>query len=276
LLIKKNIKLRLLAVSQWINNALGIDLRRLIKVIYLPHFLSTLVSFLQAGGKVDAIQPIMAQYCGTSAGTARGGYFYQDLVVANHIFLHNPQRHVTVGSRIDGFVAHVAAFRSIEVLDVRPLQTEIHPNIKFIQQDILKDVDEFLEYTDSISCLSTIHHLGMGRYGGEISPYSHIIGFKNLYKMLKPGGTMYIGLSLSDRNRVVFNQSKHFHPMDIMSWVPELDLKLERFDFVGYNGNLYSNVDVNNLPETLVWQGSNEKNGYGYYGIYTFKKVKMC
>lgn len=38
-----------------------------------------------------------------------------------HIFDSSPQRHLDVGSRIDGFVAHVASFREIEVIDIRPV-----------------------------------------------------------------------------------------------------------------------------------------------------------
>jgi len=51
------------------------------------------------------------------SGVAKGHYFHQDIIVARKIFLNVPERHIDVGSRIDGFVAHVAAFREIEVLD---------------------------------------------------------------------------------------------------------------------------------------------------------------
>ena len=41
----------------------------------------------------------------------------------------NLKRHVDIGSRLDGFVAHVASFREIEVLDIRPLKVNKHKNI---------------------------------------------------------------------------------------------------------------------------------------------------
>jgi hypothetical protein len=118
-----------------------------------------------------------------------------------------------------------------------------------------------------------MQHLGMGRYGGEIDPNSYIKGFRNLYKMLQCNGTLYIGLPLSDQNKVIFNQARHFHPLDVLSWAPELNLKLVKFDFVGYDGTLYQNADLYDLPEQLIWQGSKEKYGYGYFGIYTFQKI---
>jgi len=60
---------------------------------------------------------------GQESGVLAEHYFYQDLYVARKVFQNNPVRHVDIGSRIDGFVAHVASFREIEVLD----ETGIHP-----------------------------------------------------------------------------------------------------------------------------------------------------
>ncbi len=66
---------------------------------------------------------------GSNAGSAKGHYFHQDLLVARRIYANAPKKHVDVGSRVDGFVAHVAAYREIEVLDVRPLTSNI-PNVR--------------------------------------------------------------------------------------------------------------------------------------------------
>ncbi|MCP6151398.1 hypothetical protein NL425_26980, partial [Klebsiella pneumoniae] len=70
-----------------------------------------------------------------TAGDAARHYFHQDLHVARRIFALAPARHVDVGSRIDGFVAHVAAFRAIEVVDIRPLSTTAR-NIVFLTADL--------------------------------------------------------------------------------------------------------------------------------------------
>ena len=124
-----------------------------------------------------------------SAGSAYGGYFWQDLYVAQRIFKNNPRRHVDVGSRIDGFVAHVATFRSIEVIDVRPLKSII-PNVRFTQLDITNCNKE--EITDSISCLHAMEHFGLGRYGDTICYNGHVIGLRNITRMLKSrGGYIY-------------------------------------------------------------------------------------
>ncbi|MEI7674097.1 MAG: hypothetical protein WCK00_18495, partial [Deltaproteobacteria bacterium] len=62
---------------------------------------------------------------GQESGVLAEHYFYQDIYVARKVFQNNPVRHVDIGSRIDGFVAHVASFREIEVLDVRDLHLRV-------------------------------------------------------------------------------------------------------------------------------------------------------
>lgn len=53
--------------------------------------------------------PIVDEFF-SSAGTASGHYFHQDLLVANLVYKHKPDLHLDVGSRIDGFIAHLLSF----------------------------------------------------------------------------------------------------------------------------------------------------------------------
>ncbi|GHT03915.1 hypothetical protein AGMMS49525_09700 [Bacteroidia bacterium] len=71
------------------------------------------------------------------AGFLPHHYFFQDLYVAQRIYQNNPAKHIDIGSRIDGFVAHVAAFRKIEIYDIRPMKKAI-PNVQFTQCDLMK------------------------------------------------------------------------------------------------------------------------------------------
>ena len=118
------------------------------------------------------------------SGSTKGHYFHQDLLVARRVFLNKPRLHVDVGSRVDGFVAHVAAFRSIEIFDIRGLTSKT-PNISFKQIDLMNKPDEYMEdYCDSLSCLHAIEHFGLGRYGDPINLDGHNIGLNNIYQIL--------------------------------------------------------------------------------------------
>ena len=97
--------------------------------------LRTQLSRSTDGFAISRFYPVLTE--GTEdAGVAGGGYFHQDLCVARWIFERSPMRHLDVGSRIDGFVAHVAVFRQIDVADIRKLSTTAR-NINFVQCDLM-------------------------------------------------------------------------------------------------------------------------------------------
>lgn len=174
------------------------------------------------------------------AGVTTGHYFHQDLLVASFISRKEPSRHIDVGSRIDGFVAHVAAFREIEVIDLRGAGKIGHPQIKFFQRDLMAKDSQFNQITDSLSCLHAIEHFGLGRYGDPINPDGHLHAFQNLVDMLEPGGTLYISVPISRKNEVHFNAHRVFHPLDILSWpLRGARLALKRFDYVDDRGHLH-------------------------------------
>ena len=215
--------------------------------------------FKKMGGFITFSHPKIDEHI-EPAGTARGHYFHQDLLVAQFIFQANPKRHIDIGSRIDGFVAHVASFRKIEIYDFRALNSCGHSNIEFKQADLMSRLSS--NVTDSLSCLHTIEHFGLGRYGDPINPNGHIEGLKTLIEILKPGGILYVSFPIGKSNEVHFNAHRVFHPKDIFSWVPD-KLKLIRFDYVDDKGQIQKNFDLLN-NELTVTHGC---------GIYTFRKT---
>jgi hypothetical protein len=216
--------------------------------------------FIKLGGEISHRYPVWSDYR-KQAGSSGGDYFHQDLLVASFIYENNPQKHIDVGSRIDGFVAHVAAFRKIQVLDIRPLSPLGHSNIEFIQADLMT-ADHLLPRADSVSCLHAIEHFGLGRYGDPIDPLGHQKGFSNLVAMLESGGTLYMSFPIGRQNEVHFNAHRVFHPQDILSWQASEVLDLLRFDYVDDAGNLHQKIDLR-VQEIDVNLGC---------GIYTFKK----
>jgi SAM-dependent methyltransferase len=150
-------------------------------------------------------------------GPTRDHYFLQDLAVAIRIHKNNPIRHVDIGSRIDGFVAHVASFRKIEVLDIRQMNSEIQ-NIVFRQMDFMEPIpSELFNYCDSASSLHAIEHFGLGRYGDKLSYYGHLDGLKNLYDILKPQGKLYFSVPIGPQ-RIEFNAHRVFSMQYLLSY----------------------------------------------------------
>ena len=176
-----------------------------------------------------------------NAGVAKGHYFHQDLFAARDIFERRPKRHIDVGSSIYGFVSHVASFREIEVLDIRPLDVDI-PGIKFVQQDMTKLDDNWLGVTDSASCLHALEHFGLGRYGDLVDYEGWRKGLTSLVGLLKPGGILYLSVPTGKHQRVEFNAHRVFSLPQLRDVLLE-SMEIERLAFITDTGNLVPNVD---------------------------------
>jgi SAM-dependent methyltransferase len=198
------------------------------------------------------------------SGTAKGHYFHQDLLVARRIFENAPEKHVDVGSRVDGFVAHVAAFRPIEVLDIRPMDTQVR-NIQFKQADLMSPPSDMQDYCDSLSCLHAIEHFGLGRYGDPIDFEGHIKGLNSLYTILKPGGTLYLSCPIGPQ-RIEFNAHRVF-AVKYLLLLLEDRFKTRHFSYVDDRGDLHENVEL--LGEQI-------NTNYGcHYGCGIFELEKI-
>lgn len=176
-----------------------------------------------------------------SAGVASGHYFHQDLHVAKKIYLANPDKHIDVGSRIDGFVAHVASFREIEILDIRPIESK-SKNIKFLQADLMSEQFEFPVKTTSLSCLHAIEHFGLGRYGDTLDLNGHKKGIKNLANCLLTGGTLYLSTPIG-RPRIEFNAHRVFDIAYLLELFELNNLSLKEFSYVNDNSDLVEKAD---------------------------------
>lgn len=176
-----------------------------------------------------------------SSGAMSGHYFHQDLLVAQRIFANNPERHVDIGSRTDGFVTHVASFRQIEVFDIRQYDHHI-TNIKFVQADLMQMPPALQGYTDSLSCLHVIEHFGLGRYGDPIDVNGHLKGLENMKKMLKSGGKFYFSTPIGPQ-RINFNAHRVFS-ISYLLQIFEPDYTIDRFSYVDDAGGLHTDVSV--------------------------------
>lgn len=197
------------------------------------------------------------------SGTARGHYFHQDLRVAQKIHEANPSRHIDVGSRIDGFVAHVASFRSLEVVDIRPLDEKI-PNVIFRQADLMSDDVGGLGVSDSVSCLHALEHFGLGRYGDPLDPNGWRKGLRSLHKMTTPGGTLYLSIPIGPQ-RIEFDAHRVFEVSFLRQFIRPY-FEVRTFCYVDDHGE---------LRETSLDVFEKDTNNFGcWYGCGIFELIR--
>ena len=199
------------------------------------------------------------------SGTASGHYFHQDLLVARRIHRNQPRRHVDVGSRIDGFVAHVASFRAIEVIDIRPPPGRI-PNVTFTQADMMAPLPESLvDLCDSLSCLHAMEHFGLGRYGDPVHYDGYLLGLDNLHRMLKKEGKLFFSVPIGPQ-RIEFNAHRVFSVRSVLECL-QGKYRLDAFSFVDDQGDLHECV--------VMSDGAIEDNFGCVYGCGIFELTKL-
>ena len=176
-----------------------------------------------------------------SAGSLPLHYFHLDRYVASRIFVNNPHLHVDIGSRIDGFIAHLSVFRDVEVLDIREMNSEI-PNVRYKQADLTSSDFPLADYCDSVSSLHAIEHFGLGRYGDPLDAEGHLKAIRNFHRMLKPGGRLYFAVPIGPL-RIEYDAHRVFsvrYLLDIFSGMFEL----EKFSYISDDNRIFTDVEL--------------------------------
>ena len=253
----------LLRSMYWLCGQLGVDPRRTVRGLRgLPRFLRDYRRF-RAGyaGRLDLL-PCLHEWH-EEGGAVRNEYFWQDLLVARMIFAARPERHVDIGSRVDGFVAHVAGFREIEVFDIRPITARV-PGVTFRQLDVMQSLAAMAGYCDSVSCLHALEHFGLGRYGDPLDPSGFVRGIGNMARLLRNGGVLYLSVPIGV-DRVEFNAHRVFDPRTIVSTAVAQSLNLAALTVIERDGRVSEIADPASHLEALAQQ-------WYALGVFTFRK----
>lgn len=214
-----NFKFFLVKLNWFISSQLGINISLVFLSIFrLPRYFYELARFRFMHSGLVSLSPCLHDRYHQSGSTSNE-YFWQDLFVARLIHIASPSNHVDIGSRIDGFVAHLATFMECEVLDIRINDSKIN-GIKFTQADImnLESLPHFLEcgYCDSLSSLHALEHFGLGRYGDLLDSDGYKKGITNMSKLLKTNGLFYLSTPVG-LERVEFNANWIFNPYKLLN-----------------------------------------------------------
>jgi len=182
-------------------------------------------------------------------------YFYQQLWLFENVLENKPKKHVDVGStyQMSGYLSKIVptTFVDIRLIDVKL------KNLTVVNASLLH-----LPYKEnsieSISCLSVIEHIGLGRYGDEIDPDGWKKACKELQRVLAKNGKLYLSVPIG-KPRVCFNAHRVFSPGAIVSIFDRL--KLKEFDVVDDEGNF------------IMCQNINDFDNQDYAcGLYLFEK----
>ncbi len=188
-------------------------------------------------------------------------YFWQDLWAARLIIKSGIKKHFDIGSRLDGFIAHLlAAEIDVTMIDIREFPGEID-HLHTIVDDATNLSQISDESVESISALCSLEHFGLGRYGDPVDPEACFKCFKNIQKKLKIGGNLYISVPVGSE-RVEFNAHRIFYASTILECFKSLSL--EEFSCTA-GGTLEYKPDISKYD-------NDEHSGEYRYGLFHFRK----
>lgn len=124
-------------------------------------------------------------------------------------------KHIDISSSLY-FSGIASAFIPIEFYDYRPADLQLS-GLKTNHGDLMK-----LPFTDqtieSISCLHTIEHVGLGRYGDPLDPLGDLKALAELCRVVKPGGNLLLVVPVG-KQKIQFNAHRIYSPNEFVSYV---------------------------------------------------------
>ena len=148
-------------------------------------------------------------------------YEYHQAWAARCLKQINPKKHIDISSKIT-FNVVTSAFIPIEFYDFRPAKIYNLTNLECKKADLtnLQFEDNSIE---SISCMHTIEHIGLGRYGDKIDPNGDLKAISELKRVVKKGGSILFVVPVG-KPRIQYNAHRIYSYEMIMSYFKEFDL----------------------------------------------------
>lgn len=223
------------------------------------NLLNTRSSFNIKGGGI--IKKCLSDWRGSHTCSS---YFWMDLWGASRIIQNKPKEHFDIGSRLDGFIAHLLVNGvPVTMLDIRPLRDHV-PGLKFRQTDAttLDNIEN--ESIESLSAICSLEHFGLGRYGDPIDPEACFKAFKAIQRVMKPNGYVYIAVPVG-KEHVEYNAHRVYYASTIVDAFNEM--KLVEYSLITLGGG---NPAITTHEDIHVLDNSNI-NAYKM-GLFIFKK----
>ncbi len=148
-------------------------------------------------------------------------YVYHTSWAARKVKEINPEFHIDISSSLY-FSGIVSAFVPVHFYDYRPAHLNLS-NLTSEPGDLLNLPFESNSVT-SISCMHTIEHVGLGRYGDPIDPSSDIQAINELIRVTKPGGSILFVTPVGGKAIIEYNAHRIYTYDQIMSYFKDLDL----------------------------------------------------
>lgn len=155
-------------------------------------------------------------------------YVYHTSWAARVVKEINPEYHVDISSSLY-FCGLVSAFIPVHFYDYRPADLRL-TGLKTAHAD-LHNLPFEKHSIKSLSCMHTLEHIGLGRYGDPIDPEGDLKAIKGLKSVLASDGSLLIVVPLGIP-RIEFNAHRIYSYEQIISYFVDDSVYLHEFSFI--------------------------------------------
>lgn len=173
----------------------------------------------------ERVQPVAPRDERTPTTEADPWGLHQDAWAFRRVLQLRPDWLLDVGS--DALLlALLAQFMPVITVDVRPLTVQI-PGLTPGKGDVRE-----LPYANNsaplVMCLSTIEHVGLGRYGDTIDPQGSERACRELQRVLAPGGHLLLSMPIANEPVTLFNMHRLLSTAQVCGWLDGCELAGEQ------------------------------------------------
>ena len=148
-------------------------------------------------------------------------YVYHTAWAARVLAQVAPAKHVDISS-YTYFATIASAFVPVEFYDYRPANIRLS-NLHCGAADLCRlELED--QSVESISCMHTIEHIGLGRYGDPLDASGDQKALAELQRVVSPGGSLMIVVPVGTP-RIQFNAHRIYDPEMIEHALGELQLQ---------------------------------------------------
>lgn len=160
-------------------------------------------------------------------------YIYHPAWAARIIAQTKPKEHTDISSTLY-FSTILSAFVPVRFYDYRPANIKLD-NLHVGKADLLS-LPFANNSIESLSCMHTIEHIGLGRYGDPIDPDGDLKAIKELKRVLAPNGNFLFVVPIG-QPMICFNAHRIYSYDQVVSYFKEL--KLMEFSLIPDNGRQF-------------------------------------
>lgn len=176
-------------------------------------------------------------------------YTYHPAWAARKLMEIKPSAHVDISS-ILYFGTMMSAILPIKFYDYRP--AAIHLSNYDSGAADLKALPFEDDSIESLSCMHTIEHIGLGRYGDAIDGDGDLTAIAELIRVLKPGGNLLFVTPVG-KPRIEFNAHRVYSFEQILAYFSPLTLK--EFTLIPDSGGIIENANPDLVKQQLYGCG---------------------